>query len=103
MRGAVPGRILAMRLWLIALVLCVAGRVYAQGDFFNSSPGPLSASHAALDNNDHCTDCHVGNTKDLSNDKCLGCHDHNDLRDRINAGKGFHASEKVKGKQCSTC
>lgn len=95
-----------MRLWVIAVIagcLASARLAHAQGDFFSSSPGPLSSSHGALDNNDHCTDCHVGNTKDLSNDKCLACHDHNDLRDRINANKGFHASAKVKGKQCSTC
>ena len=41
--------------------------------------------------------------KDLSNDKCLGCHDHKDLDARINAGKGFHASALVKGKNCEIC
>src|SRR4051794_40125618 len=100
MRGAVPGKLIAMRLWVIAVVLAFARLAHAQGDFFSSSPGPLSSSHASLDTQDHCTDCHVGNTKDLSNDKCLACHDHNDLRDRINSGKGFHASAKVKGKKC---
>ena len=39
----------------------------------------------------------------VDNDKCLGCHDHNDLQDRIDAGKGFHASAMVKGKACQTC
>ena len=88
----------------IAMVLAASAVTAAYADdFFSSSPGPLSASHASLDNQDHCTDCHVGNTKDLSNDKCLGCHDHNNLRDRIAAGKGFHASPIVKGKKCELC
>jgi len=73
------------------------------GDFFASSPGPLAQSHAALDNQKQCMDCHINDSKDLSNDKCLACHDHNDLRDRIRAGKGFHASSVVKGKNCWTC
>lgn len=92
-----------MRHAVVALVLLVvAGRARAE-DFFSSSPGPLSQSHAALDDQNHCTDCHVGNTKDLSNKQCLDCHDHNNLRDRINANKGFHASALVKGKPCQSC
>src|SRR5262249_48869343 len=50
-----------------------------------------------------CNDCHVNGTKDLSNDKCLDCHDHNDLKARIGEGKGFHASAVVKGKKCESC
>ena len=72
-------------------------------EFFSSSPGPLSSSHGALDDQNHCNDCHVDNTKALTNDKCLNCHDHDNLKKRIAAGKGFHASELVKGKNCQTC
>ena len=75
----------------------------AQSDFFTTSPGPLSTSHAGLDATDKCNECHVNGSKDLSNQKCLDCHDHNDLRGRIGAGKGFHASPGVKGKSCQTC
>ncbi|HTR55788.1 MAG TPA: hypothetical protein VMJ10_34160 [Kofleriaceae bacterium] len=89
------------RVVLVAMLLC-AGRAYAD-DFFSSSPGPLSSSHSSLDAKDHCQDCHVGDTKELSNDKCLNCHDHNNLRDRIAAGKGLHASPIVRGKPCQTC
>ncbi len=92
-------RAVVFALWVLALW---AVPVFA-GDFFASSPGPLSQSHAALDNQNQCMSCHINDSKDLSNDKCLDCHDHNDLRDRIRQGKGFHASATVKGKNCWTC
>src|ERR1700733_8479392 len=106
MHGPVPGRIAWMKLG-VALVTLVACAWFARparaDDFFQSSPGPLSQGHAPFDDQNHCTDCHVGNTKDLSNDKCLGCHDHNNLQQRIAAGKGFHSSSLVKGKKCESC
>jgi hypothetical protein len=89
--------------WAFAIAIVLGVASIAGADFFSSSPGPLSQSHGALDNADHCTDCHVGNSKDLSNDKCLACHDHQNLGGRISSGKGFHASAKVKGKKCETC
>ncbi|MBS1121334.1 MAG: hypothetical protein H6Q90_3562 [Deltaproteobacteria bacterium] len=105
-----PGnnRFLVVTKWLAAVVagvalLVVAGSAANADDFFASSPGDLAASHAALDSQDKCNDCHVDNTKELSPQKCLNCHDHQDLAGRINAGKGFHASASVKGKKCETC
>src|SRR5687768_3375639 len=98
MRGRVPGRV---RLMLRALVVLALGSIVwwttpaFAGDFFASSPGQLAQSHASLDNQTGCKDCHVNDSKDLSNDKCLDCHDHNDLRDRIRGNKGFHASATV--------
>src|SRR5262245_48336617 len=86
----------------VILVAGVTGIALAD-DFFSSSPGPLTSSHAAWDAQDKCNDCHVNDTKEVSNQKCLDCHDHNDLRARINAGKGFHASADVKGKKCESC
>ncbi len=99
MRGPVRGKRLLIILGFVALGALPA----LADDFFSSSPGPLSQSHGALDNQNSCNDCHVNGSKDLDNTKCLNCHDHNNLRDRINAGKGFHASGLVKGKQCQTC
>jgi len=75
----------------------------AADDFLSSSPGPLARSHAQWDNQQGCNDCHVNDTRDISDQKCLDCHDHNDLRSRISQGKGFHASSLVKGKRCQTC
>jgi len=63
------------------------------------SPGPLAASHTAL----ACADCHVGTETMTSNNLCLGCHEHDGLRARINVGRGFHASAVVRGKACSVC
>lgn len=87
----------------IAAVLVLArGRAAAQGTFFASSPGPLSESHASIDGPDHCNDCH-NDGREVFNDRCLGCHDHSDLKRRIDGGKGFHASSQVSGKKCSAC
>jgi hypothetical protein len=106
MRGAVAGKLGAVprvvaRCVALIVLLC-AGHAYA-GDFFASSPGPLATSHGALDDQNHCNDCHVAGSKEVDNQKCLDCHDHNDLKGRIAAGKGFHASGTVKGKDCKTC
>ena len=99
-------RLLALTLGLGLVVLAVlaagARTAAAQADFFGSSPGPLSQSHAGIDGPDHCNDCHNGG-RDVFNDRCLNCHDHSDLKARIAAGKGFHASSAVAGKKCSTC
>ena len=51
MRGPVLGRLL-----VIALVLGAATPAIAD-DFFTSSPGPLSAAHGSLDDQNHCADC----------------------------------------------
>ena len=84
------------------LITCFASRAIAD-DFFSSKPGDLTSSHGALDDPQHCNDCHVNGTKDVSTQKCLDCHDHNNLKARIAAGKGFHSSTLVKDKQCMTC
>src|SRR5690606_1087275 len=76
----------------------------AQGqDYFTSSPGPPTVEHKDLDNQSRCNDCHVNGSKELSNDKCLACHDHSDLKKRIAAGEGYHSSAKVRGRKCETC
>ena len=80
-----------------------AGTAFAQsGDFFKTTPGPLALEHAEWDNEEGCDSCHNGG-KATSNSKCLGCHDHKDLKKRFDAGKGYHATPKVKGKNCATC
>src|SRR5262245_55943774 len=71
-------------------------------DFFSSSPGPLSKSHAAWDASDKCNECHDGD-KTVNQNKCLGCHDHANLKARIAAGQGFHASSLVKSKRDESC
>ena len=95
------------RVWIavIAMGLLVCVRVGRAGadDFFSSSPGALTSSHGALDNQNSCNTCHVDGTREVSKAKCLDCHDHQNLGARIAAGKGFHASATVKGKACESC
>jgi hypothetical protein len=87
----------------VFVIALLATRARAGGDFLNSEPDKLSKSHQDLDDQAHCNDCHADGTKDIVDQKCLDCHDHNPLRDRISSGKGFHASPIVKGKRCQTC
>jgi nitrate/TMAO reductase-like tetraheme cytochrome c subunit len=72
--------------------------------YFNSysqiSPGELSKAHSHLEGISNCTKCHILGKK-VSNQKCLDCH--TELKSRIDAQKGFHASSTIKGKECVTC
>jgi hypothetical protein len=96
----VVGRALA----LVALVALAGLRDRTAADeFFGSSPGPLTQSHSAFDAKDKCNECHITDSKELANDKCLGCHDHEKVKKKIVAGQGFHASPLVKGKKCEAC
>jgi len=62
----------------------------------------MSKGHAHLNSALDCQKCHEGGTG-VPEKKCLGCHDHRDLRQRIESGKGFHADPEVKAKQCKEC
>ena len=77
------------------LLLLMAVRTQAQ-----LSPGKLAAAHAHLEGLSNCTKCHVLGDK-VSHDKCLDCH--KELKVRVRAGKGYHASSEVKNKECSKC
>lgn len=87
---------------LALLAICFGNEAWAQVDFLSSSPGKLSSSHSSLDGQDNCDECH-DSSEPLSRDKCLGCHDHENLKKRMAAGKGFHASGRVKGQPCQRC
>lgn len=70
-------------------------RIFAQ-----ISPGDLSKAHAELEGISNCTKCHeVGNK--VTRAKCLECH--TEIKKNIAAGKGYHASADVKGKNCASC
>lgn len=64
------------------------------------SPGDLAQVHAHLEGLSNCTKCHTLGDK-VSNEKCLDCH--TEIRTRITAGKGYHASTDVDGKECAAC
>ncbi len=62
------------------------------------SPGALSAAHSSLEGMSNCTACHtLGKT--IANTNCLACHV--ELRARIGAGTGLHASYGQRS--CTEC
>ena len=81
---------------LLVLVAASPAAVFAQ------APGPLSLGHAHLDGPLECVKCHEGGTG-VPDQKCLGCHDHRGLAQRIAADRGFHADPEVKEEACRSC
>ena len=61
------------------------------------SPGELSKYHEDLEGTLNCTKCHELRKKELS-DGCILCH--SPLKNRINAGTGFHRDKKT---DCGDC
>ena len=83
---------------LLALALSAAGPARAADVF---SPGELSRPHAALDQGiASCTRCHVAGAQ-LSPDRCLACHA--EMRERLQAGRGFHAGIPATERACERC
>ena len=82
-------------LFLFFNLLILSSKVSAQ-----ISPGELAKVHAHLEGMANCTQCHTLGAK-VSNEKCLDCH--KEIKKRIDESKGFHASPKVKGKDCIIC
>jgi hypothetical protein len=75
------------------MILCRTNPVLAQ-----FSPGDLARAHARLEGMDHCADCHeVG--KEISGQKCLGCHA--EIKKGLDAKRGYHFS--VSSSSCVTC
>lgn len=74
----------------------MSGKAWAIG------PGPLSTPHSEMDSFSECNNCHTAGDG-VPDSKCLSCHTHQPLRIRIQAGVGFHASSKVRGKGCESC
>ncbi len=92
MRGVMsPVRIVA-----VVLVALYAFSASAQ-DMFALEPGKRIKGHQGID----CDKCHVGGSG-IDKNKCLSCHDHQELSRRINAGKGLHATPDF-GKPCEKC
>ncbi|MEL7371556.1 MAG: hypothetical protein AAFN74_21720, partial [Myxococcota bacterium] len=83
-----------------ALVLVLLSAELASGQ---GSPGPMSRAHRKLTSFPvDCNKCHEAGFG-VPDDKCLACHTHQPLRQRIKAGKGFHATDEVKKEKCKTC
>ena len=69
----------------IILVFCIGSRVKWANLF---SPGELSRAHEEFDESGDCGVCHVKG-KQLDDSKCLGCHE--EIKEKIDAGRGLHA------------
>ncbi len=80
---------------LFTAILVLSLKVSAQ-----ISPGELAKVHAHLEGMANCTQCHTLGAK-VSNAKCLDCH--KEIKARLDESKGYHASSKVKGKDCTIC
>lgn len=84
-----------------ALLFFVAGWLLRplplQAQFF--SPGELSKSHASLEGDAHCNDCHSAG-RGVSNDKCMSCHA--DVARTLRQKTGLHGRQYA-GRACSSC
>lgn len=85
-----------VRAALVAVLLLAASSAGAQ-DIFALEPGKRIKGHQGID----CDKCHVGGSG-IDRNKCLSCHDHQELSRRINAGKGLHATAEF-AKPCEKC
>lgn len=86
-----------LAVWLLAVAFLWGAP--ARADFFGLEPGARIKGHAGLD----CKRCHAeGSTGGIEGNKCLGCHDHRDLRAQIEAGRGLHAQPDFK-RNCEKC
>ena len=92
----------ASALALIAALALAVLALLAPSTAHAQAPGPMSKGHAHLSGALDCQKCHEGGAG-VPDKQCLGCHDHRDLRQRIEAGKGFHADPEVKAKPCKDC
>ncbi|MCK6544896.1 hypothetical protein L6R52_03450 [Myxococcota bacterium] len=87
---------------LARIVLVLAAVLFAPRLASAQAPGPMSAGHADMSGPLDCVKCHDAG-QGVPDAKCLGCHEHQALRDRIKAGKGFHADPEVSKKACREC
>src|SRR5512139_2822916 len=81
--------------WLIFIPTILGYPLFAQ-----ISPGDLAQPHSALEGMSNCTQCHTLGAK-VSNEKCLTCH--TEIKERVDANKGYHSSSEVKAKSCVAC
>jgi hypothetical protein len=78
----------------------VLGLLFSWNMSAQISPGDLASPHSYLEGLSNCTQCHILGNK-VTGEKCLACH--TEIRDRINAQRGYHVSSEVKGKECIVC
>ena len=87
----------------IAFVMMAVATLFTFGAYAQSlgsflSPGPLAEPHAEMDTLGGCLQCHEPGQKGVSEALCMDCHDN--VRNQVNTGTGFHAS---RGEDCASC
>jgi len=85
------------RIFIVFFIL-ISG--LAQPGVAQISPGKLSTAHANLEGMANCTQCHQLGQKQ-SDEKCLACH--MEIKQLVDAGRGYHATVHQQGKTCATC
>ena len=90
------------RAWaIVAVLFVVAVSFTARAQAGIVSPGDLATPHAGLEGVPNCKKCH-GREENKFRTQCLDCH--RDLRERIEANKGYHAKPVVQDKKdCALC
>ena len=86
----------------VFIILCLLCAVARSDDFLKSSPGELSKSHGKLDSQDQCSTCHEPDNS-ISANKCLGCHEHDDCKQRIARGARVPRVAEGEGRPCKLC
>jgi len=95
------GQLSHTRLLRAALLVVTLGWIFwpepLHAQFF--SPGELSKSHASLEGDAHCNDCHSAG-RGVSNDKCMSCHA--DVARTLRQKTGLHGRQYA-GRECASC
>jgi len=65
-------------------------------------PGVLAKAHAEFE--EKCTECHKFFSQESQRDKCLECHDHENVAKDIENKEGYHGRiPNVEKRECKTC
>lgn len=84
----------------LATLLVIAASFWtlvSHAQFF--SPGELARGHAALEGDEHCSDCHSAGSR-VSDQKCMACHE--GVRRSVRDKTGLHG-RKFADQPCSSC
>ncbi len=84
------------------LLACFANNAAATSIETLVMPGPVIQDHAEFEEN--CSLCHTAFSKSLQRDRCLDCHDHQEIAEDINTREGFHGRfSPARNSECSSC
>jgi hypothetical protein len=88
------------QIWILSARLAIMLVALPYGLEAQISPGDLTSAHAQFEGVANCTKCHELGDK-VTNAKCLDCH--KEIKTRMDANKGYHATAAVRTKDCFSC